>query len=633
VVVKVYTGGGGDQNSAEKAKEIMLACLRKGWTVEKACQAANRSIKSYEGYRKKDPGFRERADAARAAALDKAQGAIAEVPDFPEFCEQYLGMRLHWHQLQWFDLLEGREPRDLHPSQIYVPGDPDTIVVNTPPEHAKSTTITVAYTVWRICQDPNIRVMIVSKTQTMAIRFLNAIKMRLAESDTFAALQEKFGPPGGFAEGASQWRQDQIYVGTADSGEKDPTVQALGIGGHIYGTRTDLVIMDDCVDSTNHQHFANQIDWIQNIVGTRVADAGGRMLLIGTRLEAQDLYSEILKPEYYNGETSPWTYLTQPAVLEVADDPKDWVTLWPRTNRAPVTIAARKAVQQAEDGSWPMWDGPALAKKRRRMSPRNWSMVYMQEQVADDAVFKAADIMACIDNARYAGRMFRGQVQHRKQGMDGLYIVAGLDPAAVNHTAAVVIGLDRSTGVRWVLDVFNKPGTMPHELRQLVKDWTDRYGIQEWRIEKNAFQASIVQDLELQTYLHGRGALLAGHFTNGNKWDLDFGISSMATLFTNHEHGAHLIRLPSKYQSEGVRSLCDQLLTWHPETKGKTDCVMALWFAEIRCRELMATDWGDGFHLSTEFTSLRERESQMVIDIDYALTTGGMTPWDGKWSW
>jgi hypothetical protein len=174
---------------------------------------------------------------------------------------------------------------------------------------------------------------------------------------------------------------------------------------------------------------------------------------------------------------------------------------------------------------------------------------------------------------------------------------------------------------------------MPHELRQLVKDWTDRYGIQEWRIEKNAFQASIVQDLELQTYLHGRGALLAGHFTNGNKWDLDFGISSMATLFTNHEHGAHLIRLPSKYQSEGVRSLCDQLLTWHPETKGKTDCVMALWFAEIRCRELMATDWGDGFHLSTEFTSLRERESQMVIDIDYALTTGGMTPWDGKWSW
>jgi hypothetical protein len=31
------------------------------------------------------------------------------------------------------------------------------LIVNTPPEHAKSTTITVNYTTWRICQDPNIR--------------------------------------------------------------------------------------------------------------------------------------------------------------------------------------------------------------------------------------------------------------------------------------------------------------------------------------------------------------------------------------------------------------------------------------------------------------------------------------------
>lgn len=33
----------------------------------------------------------------------------------------------------------------------YNPGEPDLLICNTPPEHAKSTTLTVNYVVWRIC--------------------------------------------------------------------------------------------------------------------------------------------------------------------------------------------------------------------------------------------------------------------------------------------------------------------------------------------------------------------------------------------------------------------------------------------------------------------------------------------------
>lgn len=78
-------------------------------------------------------------------------GPRKSVPDFPEFCEQYLFQKLFPHQLQWLDLLEGRVPRDIHPSMIYKPGDTDLVICNTPPEHAKSTTITVNYVAWRIC--------------------------------------------------------------------------------------------------------------------------------------------------------------------------------------------------------------------------------------------------------------------------------------------------------------------------------------------------------------------------------------------------------------------------------------------------------------------------------------------------
>lgn len=630
--------GGGTTMGAAEAKRVILAALRAGFSVAAACNAANRSVSSFQYYREHDSVFADRVKQLRQGMTESTTAKEEDFPDFPTFCREYLDTELFRHQLQWYDMLEGRDPRDVSSSQIYRKGDRDMLLINTPPEHAKSTTITVNYVTWRICQDPNIRVLIISKTQEMAKKFLVAIKDRLAENDSYHRLQGRFGPPGGFHASASAWTADKIYVSGKDSGEKDPTVWALGIKGQVYGARADLAILDDCVDHTNHQDYVKQIDWLQNMVGSRVADAGGKILVVGTRIESVDLYSELLKPEYYSQESSPWTYLTQPAVEEYAEDSRDWVTLWPKTNRAPVTIQGRKLVKQDDEGRWPMWDGRALARKRARMSPRNWSLVYQQEQVADDSVFPTKDVVGCIDEARYAGRMFDGQSEHRRYGMEGLFVVAGLDPADVGHTAAVVIGLDRQTGVRWVMDIYNKRGCRPHEMREMIKSWTDRYRVTEWRIEKNAFQGSIVQDEDLRTYLHGRGALMTGHFTGGNKWDPNFGVASMATLFKGHEDGRNLIRLPSRYQSEGSRALVEQLTTWNPVPMGTRahtghwDTVMALWFAEIRCRELMQGEYAS-WHLGSEFTSERDNDSQMVVDLDYAIAQGGLQPWDGTINW
>jgi hypothetical protein len=622
--------------SSKDKKQIIIATVRMGHTIAEGCHQAGVQRKTHEYYRKTDPDYRDLIDRALQSNTEKASGQRRDVPDFPEFCERYLNTQLFRHHLQWFDLLEGREPRELHPAQRYVRGDTDQIVVNTPPEHAKSTTLTVNYVVWRIVQDPNIRILLVSKTQSMAAKFLFSIKQRLAESESYLDLQQHFGPPGGFQEGASTWSSTQIRVAGADSGEKEYTVEAVGIGGQIYGTRTDLVIMDDCVDNTNHQQFESQIDWIQNIVGSRVADVGGRMLLIGTRMATVDLYSEILKPQYYSEGNSPWTYLTQPAVLDFAEDPKDWVTMWPATNRPPVTIQARKTAESEgwpKNGLWPMWHGEALARKRRKMTPRNWSMVYMQDQVADDAVFKQADVQGCIDRARYPGRMVDGVPQHRKHGMDGLMVVAGLDPAAAGCTAMVVVGIDRRTGVRWVLDVVNRRGMPPHEMRSEMERLTERYGIVEWRVEKNAYQASITQDALIRTFLSARGCLISPHHTNSNKWDSDFGVASMATLFEGWRDGRNLIRLPSQTKSEGVRAFIEQLCSWFPETKGLTDCVMAFWFAEIRCRELMVSDYSGWHTNNSEFTSERDASGQMVVDIDFALQQQGAGAWDGSLRW
>lgn len=640
MVVKIVGGSTNSRDrrrsvkSSRNAKDVMLAGIRSGLTVKRACEAAERGVSTFAYYKAQDPEFRRLAEAALVERAEGYDATSKEVPDFPEFCEQYLDMQLFHHQLQWFDLLEGREPRGLHSTQRFVRGDEDQILVNTPPEHGKSTTLTVSYVTWRIVQDPNVRILLVSKTQDMAKRFLMAIKDRLSENEKYADLQRTFGPIGGWAENAI-WAAEKVRVNGADSGEHAYTVQAVGIKGHIYGTRTDLAIMDDCVDHTNHQDYDSQINWIQNQVGSRVADAGGRMLLIGTRLETVDLYSEILKPSYYVDGESPWTYLTQPAVLEYADSPKDWKTLWPVTNRPPVTIKGRKVAEAAgwpREGMWPMWHGEALARKRRKMRARNWSMVYMQDQVADDAIFRQEDVQGCVDRARYPGRLMAGQSDHRKYGMDGLTVIAGVDPAAAGYTAIVVMGLDRQTGTRWLLEVVNKRAMPPHDLRAEIMRITERYGVSEWRIEKNAYQASIVQDRLIRDYLNGRGVIVTGHHTDSKKWDSDYGVASMANLFEGWREGRNLIRLPSQTQSEPVRNLVEQICAWFPETKGLTDTVMALWFAEIRCRELMMDGLSTWHSTDSEFMSPLDREGQMVVDIEMALAQGDISPWDGSLS-
>lgn len=218
--------------------------------------------------------------------------------------------------------------------------------------------------------------------------------------------------------------------------------------------------------------------------------------------------------------------------------------------------------------------------------------------------------------------------------MAGLYIVAGLDPAMAGNSAAVVMGVDRRTRMRWVLDVFNGR-TTPDDLRDLIRTWTAKYGIMEWRVEKNAFQIMLTQDREIRQFLASRGCTLKEHFTGNNKWDTGFGISSMRDLFGTWAPTSGkgwkptippLIDLPSRHNSEATKALVEQLITWFPEApkSQKTDCVMALWFCEIRAREL--TDEGFGkTHLDNPYLPPRLDSRRMVVDLDqYYLES--MTP-------
>lgn len=498
----------------------------------------------------------------------------------------------------------------------YVPGDPDMLIINTPPGHAKSQTITVAYTTWRIVKDPSVRIVIVSKTSRLAEQFLLTIKNYLTHPQWADSLQRRFGPPGGFDSEAAAWRAGTIYVSSQvrDNSEKDPTVQAIGIGGQLYGARADLIILDDTVDNLNAPDYDKQINWIQTEVSTRLPD-GGKIAVVGTRLAAKDLYSELRNPERYNevgddSEAAPWTYLSQPAVLEPADKPEDWITLWPRCDKA-----SGKAIIPDADGYFPKWPGTVLAKRRSRMSPTAWGRVFQQQAIAEDTIFRPEDVSACVKG--YQPGILQDALVGRVGGTTGLRMVAGLDPAAVGYTAAIVMGVDPHNGQRWICEASNVKGMRPEAMKAMMRDWAVKHNLSEWRVERNAFQGFLTQDSDLRSQLAALGCTLVEHTTTGvNKHDEELGVSAMEALFRNKQ-----IYLP-RPSTEAMRALIDQLCAYDPEYNRrhrthpqKTDLIMALWFCEIRAQELIRRMKGaNAFNRrSEEFHTRWEVNSRQIV--------------------
>lgn len=625
----VGSGGVRARVTAER-KAHVLRLVSDGWSINAACGEAGVGHESWYRWKRIDAEFLrasvgalERGARSREIQRDRGENGLRSSIGFEDFRLEFLHSRTFPHHRNMIDVIAGRPPSWLHPSMVFEAGEPNFVLVNMPPEHAKSTVATIDYATWRVCTDPNSRGMIVSKTANKAKEFMYAVKQRLTHP-RFRDLQVAFGPSEGFERSAASWQSDTIYLGAEvrDSAEKDPTLQSLGMGGQIYGSRADYIIIDDAITLSNAHEFEKQIRWIQQEVLTRLGP-NGLLLVVGTRVDHVDMYREMCDPERYPSGKSPWTVLRMPAVLEFAEDPADWVTLWPVSDR-PWQGAVNPVADS--DGLFPRWDGAHLHRRRSLLDPKTWAMVYQQADVDVEQVFDTRLVRASVDRMRKIGPLIHGAPGH-PDVTEGLTVIAGLDPAIAGDLGAVVMAVDRQTRHRWVLDCAKITSPTPLQIRELIFGWTERYGITEWRIEKNAFQGYLTQDEAVRQRLASQGVLIREHVTHANnKWDRDYGVAAMATLFgqlnLDLPVGDHLIHLPST-ETEGVRALVEQLITWSPETRNKTDMVMALWFCEIRARELVQSSGAfGGTHLRNRFLTPLARERQTTVNLDELAAAG-----------
>ena len=130
------------------------------------------------------------------------------------------------------------------------------------------------------------------------------------------------------------------------------------------------------------------------------------------------------------------------------------------------------------------------------IDPKTWAMVYQQQDVESTAIFAPECVRGSVAGMRSIGPLIPGAPGH-PDVINSQYVVASMDPAMSGDTFSVVISGDKTTSKRYLLEASRMPAPTPQMIRDLIFHWTDKYHVNVWVIEKNAFQLFLTQDEQI----------------------------------------------------------------------------------------------------------------------------------------
>lgn len=552
-------GKKGSTANTEWAKEHFLTLLKHGYNFSQAAERLDRTYQWWAGMRKKDPEWEK-----EALAIVAGESVLWSYPDlthmtFDEFTELYAGFSLAEHQKRI--------------EKALVDPMAKLVLILGHPESGKSTLVSLWYVLYRICQDPDNRVALVTKNLSKAQDMLTRIKRYLTEEhlyeDAKRNLIEDFN---GFKpqHGDMDWSKDQIMIKHRTSGERDPTVQALGIGKQIYGSRLDYLILDDALVQANQitELTRERIDdWFDSEARSRAQK--GQTIVNGTRLLPQDLYGQWRKAW---ADHRLYREVIIPAILDEYTEQErvTWPEYW--TLDGYDLTEEYKGEVVVTGHQMGMRD---IRDSINAKSPDRWRLVYQQEDVEQDSsIFLERHIDAALDLG--AGRPLGKVYPHER-------LVLGVDPATTGRAAAVLLAVDPTTRVRTVIDIFVGARLGATGVRQsLLYDFWERYKGLDHPVDVTVIETNFAKTLLGDEILKQRATsahtTIVDHHTLGQgrkgKWDEEYGIAAMAGLF-----GAGLMSFAnnSEEDKEKLQPLIEDLLVF-PWSKVQ-DAAIALWVA------------------------------------------------------
>lgn len=357
-------------------------------------------------------------------------------------------------------------------------------LIMLPRAHLKSHMV-ATWAAWVITRHPEVTILYVSATASLAITQLYAIKNILTSSVYSRYYPEYVHPQEGKRE---KWSQDAISIdheARRREGIRDATIATAGLTTNTTGWHADILIPDDLVVPENaYTEDGRESVSKKSSQFTSILNAGGFTMACGTRYHPSDIYATWRNQEYdvYNEEGDVVDRTKVWEIKEYAVE-RDGVFIWPKMIRP-------------TDKKVFGFDQQVLARIRAQYEDR----VQFFAQYYNDP------------NDPGSNRIDRSKFQYydkkflKQEGGDWYYkrsrlnVYASIDFAfslskKSDSTAIVVIGVD-SEGFIYILDIDHFKSDKISEYFSRVANLHSKWEFKKLRAEVTVAQAVIVRDLK-----------------------------------------------------------------------------------------------------------------------------------------
>lgn len=159
--------------------------------------------------------------------------------------------------------------------QLYRGQSKSRLAVSMPPRHSKSSMVTLAFPLWLIFQNPNLKILIVNNSATLSEKF--GIQLR--------EYIKKIGPQFGLF--LSDVKRSSTHIMfTDENGElHDGSIRLVGAKGSITGQDADYLVIDDPYfgfDDITPTLLQKKIDWFHTIIEQRI-EPHTKFIILHTR--------------------------------------------------------------------------------------------------------------------------------------------------------------------------------------------------------------------------------------------------------------------------------------------------------------------------------------------------------------
>lgn len=221
------------------------------------------------------------------------------------------------------------------------------LIINVPPRHMKSISVSVAWPAWTWIQDNDAAPLMGPKVRYLASSYAHSLSIR--DSVKCRRLIESPWYQGNWGDHFSL-TDDQNTKIRFENDHHGYRI-ATSVEGTTTGEGGDVVLVDDAMSAGDANSVTKQdavISWWDDVMSTRLNDQKtGAFAVIAQRLHKRDLIGHILERA-----ASDWTHLCLPARYE-RDHPHVWVCdprkedgelLWPERNGEPELQALEAAL-------------------------------------------------------------------------------------------------------------------------------------------------------------------------------------------------------------------------------------------------------------------------------------------------